>query len=190
MVNKMTLRIMRRSAAILLLGLFLSPPAWAHPHHAGIEPEPEPTPEQWIDWGQRVHGGFGVLIAAGIRIGLDAQAHLDAARRQMRVTFFDSEIAPCPCLADGIIVAVSASPGQRSLIMSDIPAGEGWYAEILFEHRGSGQQVRYCVRPESMFAFNEFQRQPDFRLRFDAVMAVDFSEIAEQSPDPMRCPSP
>lgn len=186
----MPMKLSIKILALVTLSLWLNAAAWSHPYHTVSGTDAEPTPEQWIDWGQRVHGGFGVLIAAGIRIGLDAQSHLNATRRQMRVTFYDSDIAPCPCLADGIIVAVSASPGQRTLIMSDEKAGEGWYAEILFEHRSSGEQVRYCVRPEAMFAFNEVQRQPDFRLRFDAVMGVDFSEIAERSPDPMRCPDP
>jgi len=43
------------------------------------------TREQWIEWGERVHGGFGTLIALGIRVGQDAQKRLDAGRRPMAV---------------------------------------------------------------------------------------------------------
>ncbi|QYO62444.1 hypothetical protein [Leptolyngbya sp. 7M] len=33
---------------------------------------PTETPDQWVELGRRVHGGFGSYIALGIRIGLDA----------------------------------------------------------------------------------------------------------------------
>jgi hypothetical protein len=38
------------------------------------------TPQEWIELGARVHGGFGAFIPLGIRIGLDALARLDASR--------------------------------------------------------------------------------------------------------------
>jgi len=37
------------------------------------------TPEQWVQWGERVHGGFGSLIALGIRVGLDAPAAVSSS---------------------------------------------------------------------------------------------------------------
>src|SRR5262249_35220717 len=54
------------------------------------------TPEQWIEFGARVHGGFGAFIPAGIRIGLDALERLKAERRGVTVTFYSGEKAPCP----------------------------------------------------------------------------------------------
>jgi hypothetical protein len=34
------------------------------------------TPEEWIQLGTRIHGGFGAFIPIGIRIGLDARERL------------------------------------------------------------------------------------------------------------------
>lgn len=73
------------------------------------------SPQQWVEWGDRVHGGFGSLIAYGIRIGLDAMDRLDADRRELDVVYTDGPRSPCPCIVDGIAIAVSASVGQRTL---------------------------------------------------------------------------
>lgn len=146
------------------------------------------TPEQWIDWGSRVHGGFGVLIAVGIRIGQDAQQRLGAQRREVDVTYFDSPLAPCPCIADGLIVALSASPGQRTLRIAPEPAAAGLYGEVLLRHRKTGAQLRYCIRPEAMAALDQIQSRRDFRFRYDAVMAKPAAELFTVSPQPDRCP--
>jgi formylmethanofuran dehydrogenase subunit E len=63
----------------------------------------------------RVHGGFGTPIALGIRVGQDAQKRLDAGRRELEVTRFDRPATPCACVADGVTIAVSSSPGQGTL---------------------------------------------------------------------------
>src|SRR5262245_61709073 len=73
------------------------------------------SPEQWIELGTRIHGGFGAFIPAGIRIGLDALERLKAERRGLTVTFYSGEKAPCPCIADGVMLATQASPGQGTL---------------------------------------------------------------------------
>lgn len=147
----------------------------------------ELTPEQWIDHGRRVHGGFGVLIGVGIRIGQDALDQLKAKPRQVDVTYFDSPVAPCPCIADGLIVALSASPGQRSFRIAEQPAGQAWYGEVLIRHKQSGEEIRYCIRPEGMKALDAAQRQTDTRVRYDAVMALPLSDLAVRSANPLRC---
>jgi len=38
---------------------------------------------QWVEWGDRVHGGFGSLIALGVRLGNDALVQLKAQRREV-----------------------------------------------------------------------------------------------------------
>src|SRR5437868_8855109 len=83
------------------------------------------TREEWIALGERVHGGFGALIPLGIRIGLDALEKLDAKPREVTVTYFDGEGAPCPCVVDGIMIATAASPGQKTLRMSPESAPSG-----------------------------------------------------------------
>lgn len=44
------------------------------------------TPDQWVELGRRVHGGFGSYIALGIRIGLDAMQRLNVTPRTLDVT--------------------------------------------------------------------------------------------------------
>jgi FmdE protein associated with molybdenum formylmethanofuran dehydrogenase len=62
------------------------------------------TPEEWVKLGARVHGGFGSFIPVGIRIGLDALERLGAKPREVTVTFYDSDKAPCACIADGVAI--------------------------------------------------------------------------------------
>src|SRR5262245_12356558 len=69
------------------------------------------TPAQWIDLGARVHGAFGAFIPIGIRNGLDAKERIKAEPRGLSVTYYAGGKAPCPCIADGVILATDASPG-------------------------------------------------------------------------------
>ena len=78
----------------------------------------EVSASDWIAVGERVHGGYGSLIALGVRIGLDARERLSAQPRDLDVTYFDGEKTPCACVVDGILIATSASPGQGSLRVS------------------------------------------------------------------------
>lgn len=155
---------------------------------SGVRAE-SPTPEQWIDWGQRVHGGFGVLTAIGIRIGLDAQARLEGERRQFDVTYFHGPLAPCPCIADGLIVVLSASPGQRTLRVVEEATAPGYYAEILIRQRRTGEELRYCIVPEQMAKLDDIQRRPDFRYRYDRVMEFALEDLVTRSPSSERCPA-
>jgi hypothetical protein len=43
------------------------------------------TPEEWVALGTRVHGGFGSLLALGIRIGEDAMQRLSAGPRDLEI---------------------------------------------------------------------------------------------------------
>jgi hypothetical protein len=70
------------------------------------------TPAQWIELGARVHGAFGAFIPIGIRIGLDAKERIKTEPRGVAVTYYTGGKAPCPCIADGVMLATDASPGQ------------------------------------------------------------------------------
>jgi len=83
----------------------------------GLSPARSETPEQWIELGARVHGAFGAFIPVGIRIGLDAKERLKADARGLSVTYYNGEKPPCPCMADGVMIATQASPGQGTLQM-------------------------------------------------------------------------
>src|SRR5207247_9865559 len=91
-----------RSAALNLLSL----PAQAE------------TPTEWIELGARVHGAFGAFIPIGIRIGLDAKERIKAEPRGLAVTYYTGEKAPCPCIADGVMLATSARPGHGTRVIA------------------------------------------------------------------------
>ena len=83
------------------------------------------TKDEWIALGARIHGAFGPFIPVGIRIGLDAKEKLHADPRGLTVTDYNGTKPPCPCVADGVMIATQASPGQGSLQIS--PESTRWF---------------------------------------------------------------
>src|SRR5215217_4059715 len=79
------------------------------PNHRGHEFMPN---AQEISRRARVHDAFGALIPIGIRLGLDAKERIKADPRGLAVTYYTGEKGPCPCIADGVVLATNASPGQ------------------------------------------------------------------------------
>jgi formylmethanofuran dehydrogenase subunit E len=120
------------SLRLSLLALALSMPA-----SAGAE-----TKDEWITLGARIHGGFGPFIPVGIRIGLDAVDKLKPGPRDLVVTYYNGAKPPCPCIADGVMIATHASPGQGSLQISPEKAPEGMTAVIVIKNRKTGQGLR------------------------------------------------
>src|SRR5262247_874432 len=117
------------SAALILLSL----PAQAE------------TPTEWIELGARVHGAFGAFIPIGIRIGLDAKERIKAEPRGLAVTYYTGEKAPCPCIADGVMLATQASPGQGTLQVAAEKAPPGLLAVVVIRDRKTGAGLRYSV---------------------------------------------
>jgi formylmethanofuran dehydrogenase subunit E len=131
------------------------------------------TKEQWIELGTRIHGGFGVLIPIGVRIGLDAKERLKPELRQLAVTFYSGAQAPCPCIADGIMIATGVSPGQGSLQIVQEPAPAGLYAMIVVSNRKTGEALRYTIAGTWGAKIAEWNRSLDPSGRFDAAMEAD-----------------
>lgn len=131
------------------------------------------TREQWIDLGTRIHGSFGALIPIGIRIGLDARQRLQAGPRDLDVVFYSGSKAPCPCIADGVMIATGASPGQGTLRIAPSYAAEGTFALIVFEHRKSGSIIRYRVADSWWPKITEWNQYLDPSARYDAVMNAE-----------------
>jgi hypothetical protein len=121
-------------------------PASSHPH-SPIGDRSKSNRDYFIQLGEAVHGGFGPLIALGIRIGDDAMKHLGAGPRQVDVTYFSSNTAPCPCAADGIMLVTASSPGQGTLRVAPEQAGEGQFGRVLIKHRRTGKTVEYVIPP-------------------------------------------
>ena len=103
------------------------------------------TPEEWITLGARVHGAFGAFIPLGIKIGLDAASRLNAKPRELTVTYYDSNASPCACFADGIAIAIYASVGQRTLVISPDKAPDDALAVIIIRPRQGGSGFKYTI---------------------------------------------
>jgi formylmethanofuran dehydrogenase subunit E len=131
------------------------------------------TPEQWVALLTRVHGGFGSFLPVGIRIGEDAMKRLNAKPRELTVQFFQGEGVPCPCPADGIMLAVGASPGQGTLRVAAEKSPPGTFAVAIIRQRRGGNGLKYTV-PMSMMPklgqINSIIQDPVGR--YNAVMAI------------------
>lgn len=149
---------------------------------AGVAPaSAQQTPEEWIVLGRRVHGGWGTFVPVGIRIGLDAVQRLDAKHRELTVTYYDSDKAPCACVADGIMIATSASPGQRSLIIAADKAPAGAMAAVVIRHKKTGKAFRYTVAEKWLLQLAQWNRTLDERGRWDEVMKAEgLFEVSEE----------
>src|ERR1700726_492398 len=127
----MAMRTIRHT--FLALALLL--PATAHAE----------TKDEWIALGARIHGAFGPFIPVGIRIGLDAADRLKADPRGLSVTYYNGEKPPCPCVADGVMIATQASPGQGTLQMASEKAPPGIMAAIVIRNRKTGEGLKYSI---------------------------------------------
>lgn len=128
------------------------------------------TPEEWIALGKRIHGGFGSYIALGIRIGLDAMKRLDAKGRDLDVTYFDGANAPCPCVADGIMIATVATPGQNSLRVIPSKSDVSNFGVVVIKNKKTGKSLRYVIPAAARSLLDNWNQDLGDRQRYDAVM--------------------
>jgi len=131
------------------------------------------TPAQWIELGARVHGAFGAFIPIGIRIGLDAKERIKADPRELAVTYYTGEKAPCPCIADGVMLATNASPGQGTLVIAPEKAPAGLLAVVVVRDRKTGEGLRYTVADAWLPKVLEWSKTSDPAGRFDAAMKAE-----------------
>lgn len=170
------------------LAVLLAAPVAAH--DGPIETTPPDERDLWVSLGARVHGGFGSLIAAGIRIGDDARQKLGAAPRELDVTYFSSPGAPCPCVVDGVMIATRASPGQATLRVSDAPAGDDLFGRVVIRHRPSGRTLEYAVPDTIWPRLRDINKEPTGTARWDAVMAIPAAEMMMVRELPPAPPTP
>jgi len=128
------------------------------------------TPDQWVELGRRVHGGFGSYIALGIRIGLDAMQRLNADSRTLDVTYYSGVIAPCPCVADGIMIATTSTPGQNLLRVTTTASPEGTFGVAEIRDRKTGKALRYTIPAIAKTQLDIWNQNTTGRQRYDAVM--------------------
>jgi formylmethanofuran dehydrogenase subunit E len=130
------------------------------------------TREQWIELGARVHGAFGAFIPVGIRIGLDARERLKADPRGLTVVYFSGEKPPCPCVADGVMIATGASPGQGTLQISSEKAPPGFMAVIMIRNRKTGEGIRYSIADAWLPKILGWNKS-DPAARYDSAMSAE-----------------
>lgn len=128
------------------------------------------TPDQWVELGRRVHGGFGSYIALGIRIGLDAMQRLNADPRTLDVIYYSGAIAPCPCVADGIMIATTSTPGQNLLRVATTTSPEGTFGVAEIRDRTTGKMLRYTIPATAKAQLDDWNQTIAGRQRYDAVM--------------------
>jgi formylmethanofuran dehydrogenase subunit E len=138
----------------------------------GLSPVRSETREQWIELGARVHGAFGAFIPVGIRIGLDAKERLRADPRGLSVTYYNGEKPPCPCVADGVMIATQASPGQGTLQMAPEKAPAGIMAAIVIRNRKTGEGLKYSIADQWLPIILGWNKL-DPAARFDAAMTAE-----------------
>jgi formylmethanofuran dehydrogenase subunit E len=131
------------------------------------------TPDDWIKLGERVHDGFGAFIPVGIRIGQDALERLKAQPREVSVVYCDSDKAPRACVADGIMIATTATPGQCTLTIAAEKAPAGAMAVAVIRHRKTGAEVRYTVSEAWLPKLIAINKQFDPAGRYEQVMKAE-----------------
>src|ERR1700722_16560539 len=154
----MTMKTIRHA----ILALTLLVPATAHAE----------TKDEWIGLGARIHGAFGPFIPVGIRIGLDAAEKLKADPRGLTVTYYNGSKPPCPCVADGVMIATGASPGQGTLQISPEKAPDGMVAGIVIRNRKTGEGLRYSIADEWLPKILGWIKS-DPSARYDAAMSAE-----------------
>ena len=162
----------REIAGLLVMLALLTASALTVSSNAGAE-----TPEQWVQLGERIHGGFGSYIALGIRVGLDASERLHAKPRDLEVILMEGPKSPCPCLADGLMLATAATPGRGTLSVSPERAPWEQLAIVIVRNRASGETLRYTI-PDTMRAtLDEMNKGRTPVERYNTMMAAPEEQL-------------
>lgn len=135
------------------------------------------TPSEWVKLARRVHGGSGSYLVVGIRIGLDARQRLHAGPRDLDVTYYDGPNTPCPCAADGLMLATGATPGQGSLRIALLKSQAGTFGVAVIKLKQTGQTLRYEIPATARALLDDWNRNRDGQGRYAAVMAAPQSTM-------------
>ncbi len=140
------------------------------------------TVEEWIALGARVHGAFGAFLPVGIRIGLDAIDRLKAERRDLTITYWNGDRAPCPCIVDGVMLAAGASPGQGTVIIAPGHAASGALASVVITQRRTGASLRYTIDDAWLPKILAWNKEVP-SVRFDNAMKAEGLFTVESAMD-------
>jgi formylmethanofuran dehydrogenase subunit E len=130
------------------------------------------TKDEWIALGARIHGAFGPFIPVGIRIGLDAMDKLKPGPRELNVIYYKGTKPPCPCVADGVMLATHTSPGQGSLQISPDNAPDGIMAVVVITNKKTGEALRYSITDDWLPKILAWLKS-DPPTRYDNAMSAE-----------------
>ncbi|MBH8577607.1 hypothetical protein I8752_32515 [Nostocaceae cyanobacterium CENA369] len=95
---------------------------------------------------------------------------LDAKGRELDVTYFDGANAPCPCVADGIMIATVATPGQNSLRVIPSKSDVSNFGIVVIKNKKTGKSLRYVIPAAARSLLDKWNQDLGDRQRYDAVM--------------------
>jgi hypothetical protein len=97
---------------------------------------------------------------------------LKAPRHEVVVTYYDAGLPPCPCIADGIMIATQATPAQKMMTFSTETPPEEFMAAIVIRNRKTNDAVRYTIAKDWHARILAW-RQLDPSARYDAAMSAE-----------------
>ena len=139
------------------------------------------TPDEWVQLGTRIHGSFDGFIPAGIRIGLDAKERMRAEPRGLSILYYDGAKAPCPCMLDGVMLAIQASPGQGTLQIASAKAPPGLLAVIVIRDRRTGKGLRYSISDKWLSTMLAWNHDEPIKRYEDAMAAEGLFSVEPYS---------
>jgi hypothetical protein len=100
--------------------------------------------------------------------------------RELSVLYYSGEGVPCPCSVDGVMLAVSASPGQGSVQVAAEKSPPGTFAVVVIRPRKGGDGLKYTVPTSHMAKLGEINRtMQDPLARYNAVMGISDLFVVE-----------
>ena len=106
-------------------------------------------------------------------------AELNAKPREVAVIYYDSDKAPCACVADGIAIATVATAGQRTLQIAPEKAPAGAMAVIIIRNKQTGEAIKYTVADSWLSKLADWNRMLDAQGRYDQVMKASVRRLAK-----------
>src|SRR5881392_843421 len=76
----------------------------------------------------------------------------------------------CTCIVDGIMIATTASPGQRTLTIAAEKAPPGAMAVVVIRSKKTGAEVKYTVVESWLPKLGEWNRTLDAAGRYEQVI--------------------
>jgi formylmethanofuran dehydrogenase subunit E len=115
-----------------------------------------PPIDDLVVLGTRIHGAFGSYLALGIRIGDEALSRLQANRGEVDVTVVDGPTTPCPCIADGLMIATGATPGRGTLRVAEAKAAAGTFGIVTITRLKDGVRLRVVIPSDTRLILDQW----------------------------------